>query len=69
MSVSVTHPQPSAAVQRDAVLVMVAFQWWMEQRPAGWTIAQHLANPTAGLARDSDVRLASAVSLWTKGDV
>ncbi|WP_043458857.1 hypothetical protein [Azohydromonas australica] len=39
--------------------------WWESHRPSGWTLEQHLADPTAGCNSTAQERaLAEAVAHW-----
>lgn len=41
--------------------------WWESRRPQGWTLEQHLADPTAGCSGIvNDQALAQAVAGWLR---
>jgi hypothetical protein len=43
--------------------------WWESRRPPGWTLEQHLADPTAGCDGTAQERaLAEAVAHWVGQD-
>lgn len=56
-----------ADTKADAELALVAFQWWMEKRPSGWTIAQHLNDPAVNCSTPVECKLAHAVADWARG--
>lgn len=54
-----TAPIPALAAASKA--------WWESRRPRGWTLEQHLADPTAGCSGTAQERaLAEAVAYWIR---
>ena len=51
-----------AAVNHERQIVIAANAWWKDNRPAGWTMRQHLENPTVNTTTDTEAALASAVA-------
>lgn len=50
-------------------LEQAARKWWEMHRPVGWTLEQHLANPTINTtASEADRALARAVAKAIFGD-
>jgi hypothetical protein len=48
------------------LLAAASQAWWESRRPQGWTLEQHLADPTAGCNSTEEERaLAEAVARWT----
>ena len=48
-------------------LAAAAQAWWEGGRPAGWSLQQHLAEPTAGCdGSEAQCALAAAVAQWIK---
>ncbi len=48
-------------------LVTAAKAWWEASRPAGWSLEEHLADPTAGCRDGAQERaLAEAVAQWVR---
>lgn len=41
-----------------------AVTWWKSKRPVGWTIAQHVIDPTINTAGYREKRLARAAARW-----
>ena len=57
----------SAANTTTPILALAAASkaWWESRRPQGWTLEQHLADPTAGCVGAAQERaLAEAVAHW-----
>lgn len=50
-------------------LAAAARAWWESRRPEGWSLEQHLAEPTAGHSGTAQERLlAEAVARWARQD-
>jgi hypothetical protein len=50
-------------------LTAAARVWWESGRPEGWSLEQHLADPTAGCNGSAQERaLAEAVAHWVEQD-
>ena len=47
---------------RVAKVVRLAEEWWLSQRPVGWTEDKHLGNPTVNTSSDAELSLAQAVA-------
>jgi hypothetical protein len=56
----VTKRQLEAAVVAEAIIA------WRGHRPVGWTVDQHVENPTINCTRDSEKGLAVAVANYMK---
>ena len=59
----------SSANTAAPVLALAAASkaWWESCRPPGWTLGQHLADPTAGCEATAQERaLAQAVAHWVR---
>lgn len=48
-------------------VALTATSWWFGKRPTGWTLAQHLGNPTVNCVNDREKRLARAVAKLAAG--
>ena len=48
-------------------LATAAKAWWESGRPEGWSLEQHLADPTAGRkGSDAERALARAIGQWVR---
>ena len=52
----------SATRKQQTVIVQAAELWWESVRPFGWTLGQHLAEPTAGIDDPQLQKVAHAVA-------
>lgn len=60
--------QPGSAGGTDAAVLQAvaeaAVAWWIGRRPAGWSLAQHLADPAVNCEGDHERELAAAAARW-----
>jgi hypothetical protein len=58
---------PGNSMASMQALAAAAKAWWESRRPQGWTLEQHLAEPTAGCSGTAQERaLAEAVAHWVE---
>lgn len=62
--------QASSAVNTTTLVLALAVAskaWWESRRPPGWTLEQHLADPSAGCSGTAQERaLAASVAQWVR---
>jgi hypothetical protein len=66
-----TAPTTSTDSAAASLLALAAASkaWWESTRPNGWTLEQHLADPSAGCGNAPEERsLARAVAHWIRQD-
>jgi hypothetical protein len=59
---------PSGQVQPENGIAQHAKAWWESFRPMGWTVEEHLRNPTINTSGESEEALAAAVARWIEAD-
>jgi hypothetical protein len=50
--------------EMDQLIVAAALEWWVQFRPTGWTMQQHLEQPTVNCTTPKDADLARAVATF-----